>query len=213
MPYEAAYQQQQAAWASVLAGQQAGVLLCLTHAPVYTVGRAAQKELGVLHTQLAATGIPVYAADRGGQTTYHGPGQAVVYVICPVRDLKAHLRWLSQAILVALAQWGVAGALRPEGTGVWAQHEGEWKKLASIGVGVRRWVSYHGLALNVAMDLAPFRAITPCGFAGQTLSDMATVLGHPAGGASLQVAEVRDALAQALVQTRNAPAPAGSGPL
>ena len=140
-------------------------LLLLEHEPVYTIGRTPDR------SSLAASPVlpfPVETIHRGGQATYHGPGQLVGYPILDLgrrgKDLHVYLRFLEETLIAALAEHGVAGERRAGLTGVWV---GE-RKIASIGVGVRRWISLHGFAINVlgGAALAPFDAITPCGLAG-----------------------------------------------
>jgi lipoyl(octanoyl) transferase len=143
-------------------------LWCLEHPPVYTLGMNADPS----HV-LAAGDIPVVRIDRGGQVTYHGPGQLVVY---PLVDLKrrglgvrALVTALESALVALAADFGITAVARRDAPGVYVGG----RKLASIGLRIRRGASYHGLALNVAMDLAPFSRINPCGFAGLEVVDLA----------------------------------------
>lgn len=144
----------------------------LEHPPVYTLGMAGRDE----HV-LAAGDIPVVRIDRGGQVTYHGPGQLVVYPLIDVRRLGLSVRGLvtalETAIVDCIAEWNVRAYPRPEAPGVYV----DGRKLASIGLRIRRGASYHGLALNVAMDLEPFQRIDPCGYVGLEVTDLAR-LGH-----------------------------------
>ena len=143
-------------------------LLLLEHESVYTIGRTLdQRSLGG-----GKLPYPVVVTGRGGQATYHGPGQLIGY---PVIDLKEHgedlhryLRKLEGWIMAICGHWGVVGERKEGLTGVWV---GE-KKIASIGIGVRRWVSMHGFALNVGGDLSPYEAITPCGIAGVEMTSL-----------------------------------------
>ena len=144
-------------------------LLLLEHDPVYTIGRTPD------HSSLrdpAALPHPLIVTGRGGQATYHGPGQLIGYPILDLRprgqDLHRYLRALEEMLLAICAQLGVPAGRRPGLTGVWV---GE-KKLASIGIGVRRWISLHGFALNVGGDLTPYRAITPCGIAAVEMTSL-----------------------------------------
>ena len=144
-------------------------LLLLEHDPVYTIGRTPD------HSSLrdpAALPHPLIVTGRGGQATYHGPGQLIGYPILDLRprgqDLHRYLRALEEMLLAICAHLGVPAARRPGLTGVWV---GE-KKLASIGIGVRRWISLHGFALNVGGDLTPYRAITPCGIAAVEMTSL-----------------------------------------
>ncbi len=148
---------------------RADELWLLEHEPVYTIGRTPdQSSL----RDAAALPHPLVRINRGGQATYHGPGQLVGYPIVDLRrrgqDLHVYLRGLEEALIEALADLGVPAQRREGLTGVWA---GE-RKIASIGVGVRRWVAMHGFALNVTGDLAPFEQITPCGIAGVEMTSV-----------------------------------------
>jgi len=147
------------------------VLLLLEHPPVYTLGRGADPRfLGA-----GADGpIPVVRAGRGGQVTYHGPGQVVGYPIVDLRGYRRDVHWyvreLEQVLIDALAVVGIEAGRVPGLTGVWI---GGRRKIASIGIGIRRWVTWHGFALNVGRDLSPFGAITPCGIAGVAMTSVA----------------------------------------
>lgn len=136
-------------------------LWCLEHPRVYTQGQAGKAE----HI-LAPGDIPVILVDRGGQVTYHGPGQVVIYLLINLPRAKLGVRTLvdqiEQAIVRVLANSGISAAPRPDAPGVYV---GE-AKIASLGLRVRRGCSFHGLALNVNMDMEPFRRINPCGYAG-----------------------------------------------
>ena len=144
-------------------------LLLLEHEPVYTIGRTPDRSSLLDAARLPH---PVVQINRGGQATYHGPGQLVGYPILDLKtrgqDLHRYLRALEDFLIALLAECSVAGERREGLTGVWV---GE-KKIASIGVGVRRWVSMHGFALNVCGDLAPFGAIVPCGIAGVEMTSL-----------------------------------------
>ncbi|PYL12679.1 MAG: octanoyltransferase [Verrucomicrobia bacterium] len=135
-------------------------LLLLEHEPVYTIGRTPDKSslLGAAHLP-----YPVFSINRGGQATYHGPGQLMGYPIIDLRrrgqDLHRYLRWLEQLLIELLAEYGIAASRRESLTGVWIDD----RKIASIGVGVRHWITMHGFALNVCGDFSPFRHIVPCG--------------------------------------------------
>ena len=139
-------------------------LWLLEHPRVYTQGQAGKAE----HI-LAPGDIPVILVDRGGQVTYHGPGQLVVYLMIDLTRHRLGIRSLvdviEQAIVRTLAGMGVTAAPRPDAPGVYV----EQAKIASLGLRVRRGCSFHGLALNVAMDMEPFRRINPCGYAGMSM--------------------------------------------
>ncbi len=152
------------------------VLLLLEHEPVYTIGRTPDQSSLRDATHLPH---PVVQINRGGQATYHGPGQLVGYPILDLEkrghDLHRYLRDLEGVIIEALALYGVAACRRKGLTGVWVG----MRKIASIGVGVRRWVSMHGFALNVSGDLTPFSEITPCGIAGVEMTNLERETGQP----------------------------------
>ena len=140
----------------------------LEHPPVFTQGQAGQAE----HL-LAPGDIPVVQSDRGGQITYHGPGQLVCYVLVDLERLGLGVRQLvstiEQSIVDTLAHWDVPSAPRREAPGIYV----EGRKIASLGLRVRRGCSYHGLALNLSMDLSPFERINPCGYAGMRMTQLA----------------------------------------
>lgn len=159
-------------------------LLLLEHPPVYTRGRrASDAELTLGEDFYRERGIEIVPSDRGGRVTYHGPGQLVGYPIMRVADVLAHLRIMEAAIVVALAQDGIAARSRceegPDWTGVWVQE----RKIASLGVHISHGVSTHGFAINVVNDLTPFSWVVACGLAGVSMTSVRSELGHgPAGG-------------------------------
>jgi lipoyl(octanoyl) transferase len=144
-------------------------LLLLEHEPVYTLGRTPDQSslLGAAHLP-----HPLFAINRGGQATYHGPGQLMGYPIIDLRgcgqDLHRYLRWLEQLLIEMLAQYEIAATQRASLTGVWVTD----RKIASIGVGVRHWITMHGFALNVCGDLSPFDQIVPCGIDNVAITSM-----------------------------------------
>ncbi len=159
-------------------------LLYPDHPPVLTVGRSPSPgNLRVPAEFRAARGIEVFEVARGGDITWHGPGQLVGYLVCDLasqnRDLHRFLRRIEGALQDALAGWGIAGRQVAGRTGIWVGGE----KIASIGIAVRRWVSYHGFALNVCPDLADFDLIHPCGLHGIRMTSVARLRG--AAGPSL----------------------------
>jgi lipoyl(octanoyl) transferase len=160
----------------------------LEHPPVFTLGMNAAPE----HL-LAPGDIPVVQIDRGGQVTYHGPGQLVVYPLIDVRRAGLGVRQLvmslEQAIIDLLASWNITALARRDAPGVYV----EGRKVASIGLRIRRGSSYHGLAFNVAMDLEPFQRINPCGYRGLEVIDLRSL------GVNASVQEVADALAPRLL--------------
>jgi lipoyl(octanoyl) transferase len=144
-------------------------LILLEHEPVYTIGRTPDKSslLGAAHLP-----HPLFSINRGGQATYHGPGQLMGYPIVDLRrcgqDLHKYLRWLEQLLIDLLAEYRISAARREGFTGVWVEN----RKIASIGVGVRHWITMHGFALNVCGNLAPFAKIVPCGISNVTMTSM-----------------------------------------
>ena len=132
------------------------------HPPVYTLGVAGRPE----HLPRVANGIPVVRTDRGGQITYHGPGQAVIYLLLDLRrrglTVRPLVRLMEQAVIDWLRRHGIAAEGRADAPGVYVRGA----KIAALGLRIRNGCSYHGLAFNVAMDLSPFRAVDPCGYPG-----------------------------------------------
>lgn len=159
-------------------GETDDTLLLLEHPPVLTAGRGTgEGSLKADAETLARAGLEVVPVSRGGDVTWHGPGQLVGYPVCDVaardHDLHRFLRGLEQGLLDSLQRWGIVAHRTAGRTGVWV---GE-RKLASIGIAVRRWVSYHGFALNVRPDLSHFELIHPCGLQGVRMTSMAELLG------------------------------------
>jgi lipoyl(octanoyl) transferase len=151
-------------------------LLLVEHPHVITLGRGARRE-----NLLAAGDVPVFEIERGGDVTYHGPGQLVAYPIFRLveRDLHLYLRRLEEVIIRTAAHFGVAADRQPGATGVWTVATPP-RKLASLGVAVKRgWVTLHGLALNVSTDLGRFSAINPCGFEAGVMTSLSAALGRP----------------------------------
>ncbi len=148
-------------------------LILLEHPHVYTVGK---REANPIPADVS--GVPVYAVERGGQWTYHGPGQLVGYPIISLedrgRDIRNYLRSLEQLLIEVIRGFGIEAERHEGHTGVWV---GE-KKIASIGVAVRGWVAFHGFALNVNTELDYFNRINPCGLPGEAIISMAQLLGH-----------------------------------
>jgi len=150
-------------------------LLLLEHEPVYTIGRTPDQS-----SLPGAAHLPhqLFAINRGGQATYHGPGQLMGYPIIDLRrcgqDLHKYLRWLERLLIELLAEHGIAASRRESLTGVWVGD----RKIASIGVGVRQWITMHGFALNVCGDLSPFNHIVPCGIDNVAMTSMEKETGH-----------------------------------
>ncbi len=165
----------------VAAGVTPGRVLLVEHEPVYTAGRATPA--GDI---AAAAAVPI---ERGGRITYHGPGQLVIYPILPLprRDLRDWLHRLEAFGVAVCAAFGLPAEPSVDGTGVFVHG----RKVASIGVAVKRWVNLHGIAINVAMDLEPWHAVRPCGLAPEIMTDMSRAAGRPIGLAEARAA-VRD---------------------
>jgi lipoyl(octanoyl) transferase len=166
--YEAGLRLQEQHVDAILAGTGGDTILLLEHEPVYTIGRL--RDQSSLR-DASSLPHPVFETNRGGQATYHGPGQLVGYPILDLnprgRDLHAHLRSLEDALIRACAAFSVAAGRREGLTGVWVEN----RKLASIGVGVRKWISMHGFAINITrQSMPPFFAITPCGLDGVSMT-------------------------------------------
>jgi lipoyl(octanoyl) transferase len=165
-PYEPAHAFMEARAAAIAAGEADELVWLVEHPPLYTAGVTAKP--GDL---IAPDRFPVHRTGRGGQYTYHGPGQRVVYVMLDLarrgRDVRVFIGALEQWIVAALARFNVKGEIRSGRVGVWVTRKGAGfareDKIAAIGVKIRRWVSYHGLALNVEPDLEHFSGIVPCG--------------------------------------------------
>ena len=165
----------------VEAGEADGFLLLVEHPPVLTVGRRARTdELGLTIDEWRARGVDVVETDRGGRITYHGPGQVVLYPVLALRrfglEVKAYVRALEQVGIDLLAAYGVAAGRDTEHTGVWV---GE-RKVAAVGVHVRRWISTHGMAINVNTPLEVFDQFTPCGITGRGVASLSDLLGGDA---------------------------------
>jgi lipoyl(octanoyl) transferase len=175
----------QAHIAGIRAGTEGERVWLLEHPPLYTAGTSARP--GDL---LSAARFPTYAAGRGGQWTYHGPGQRVAYVMLdlnrphgpvPARDLHQYVTALERWLIMALAHFGVVGEIRPGRVGVWVFDSGSGRecKIAAIGVRVTRWVSWHGISLNVHPALEHFAGIVPCGITEHGVTSL-RALGVPA---------------------------------
>ena len=180
VPYESAVAEMEGRVAAIRAGAAPELVWLLEHPPLYTAGTSA------LAADLLDPGrLPVFGTGRGGQYTYHGPGQRVAYVMLDLArrgaDVRCHVRRLEEWVIRALARFAVTGERRAGRVGLWivGPRQGSEDKIAAIGVRVRRWVSYHGVALNIDPDLDHFRGIVPCGIApeasGHGVTSLATL--------------------------------------
>lgn len=195
LDYETAWALQRRLVDERLTGQRPDTLLLLEHEPVFTVGRTAHAEhWGGNEEATHVAGIPVYRTERGGSVTYHGPGQLVGYPILKLTRFcegpKTYVRMLEEVIILALARWEITGWRAEKSPGVWVGDERP-AKIAAVGTRIERGITMHGFALNVAVDLAPFAHIVPCGIAGCRVTSMAEMLEDP-----VDPAEVRRCVAE-----------------
>ena len=199
MPYADALELQRAVARARIAGEIGeDLLLLVEHPPVVTLGRSSkERHLLASPALLAARGVELFEVERGGDVTFHGPGQLVGY---PIVDLKRHrqdlhwyLRQVEEALIRAVAPFGITGERSAGYTGVWTQGG----KLASIGVHARDWVTWHGFALNVTTDLSYFGLIVPCGIAAVEMTSIARELGTPDDAHARLTSEVRTRVAGA----------------
>jgi len=181
-PYDQALHLQHRLVAARRAGQMGDVLLLLEHPPVITLGRRADASNVLAAPELLARlGVSVHRVERGGDVTYHGPGQLVGY---PILDLRQHrqdvgwyVRGLEETLIRALADFGIQGYRIPGLVGVWVKHRGSPAKVAAIGARIEQWITYHGFALNVDPDMSYFDLIVPCGIEDKAVVSMGQLLG------------------------------------
>ena len=181
IPYREALELQRRAVSDRASGEAGDAIYFAEHEPVLTVGRAGRAEsLRTSETLLRARGVEVVPVERGGDITYHGPGQVIAYPILALmelpsgRDLHRYLRDLEEVLIVLLGSYGIAAGRRPPYTGVWVGD----RKVAAIGVAVRRWITFHGFALNLDPDLTHFDWIHPCGIRDLGVTSMRALLGE-----------------------------------
>jgi lipoyl(octanoyl) transferase len=184
------------------AGRIGDTLLLLEHPPVITLGvKTRGKSTNILAPpdRLAEAGVGVFDTGRGGDVTYHGPGQLVGYPILDLQpdrcDVHRYVRDLEEVLIQAVAPFGVTGVRVPGLTGVWVGEPGREEKLAAIGVRISRWITSHGFALNVAPDLDHFGLIVPCGIADRGTTSLERLLGH-----AVPMDTVEDAVGKAFAQ-------------
>jgi lipoate-protein ligase B len=175
--YGAAYQLQKQLHQQRVAGEVEDTLLLLEHPPTVTVGKAGRIEnILVPRETLSKMGISLYFVDRGGDVTYHGPGQLVGYTILDLSsrggDLKRYVRDLEEVLIRTLEDFSIKAGRDPQHVGVWIDQ----KKIASIGLSIREWVTMHGFALNVSTDLEGFSLIHPCGFKDRKTASLQELL-------------------------------------
>lgn len=167
MAYEPAVELQRRTLEEVHAGDRPSTLIFVQHPPVLTLGATFHDENLLFPVEeYERRGFEVVRTDRGGDVTYHGPGQLVAYPIFDLqplgKDLHRWLRGMEEAVILTLREWGLTGTRNPVNTGVWIDN----RKICAMGIKVRKWTSMHGLALNCDIDLSPFGMIVPCGIKG-----------------------------------------------
>lgn len=191
--YSAVYDEMRA-FTAARTPDTADELWCVEHPPVFTQGQAGRPE----HL-LNPGDIPVVQSNRGGQVTYHGPGQAVIYVLVDIArrgyGIRRLVTTLENAMIEVLADLGITANARPDAPGVYVPGQGGQRKIGSLGLRVSRGSSYHGLSLNVAMDLEPFSRINPCGLRDMRMTQISDLLAVPA-----TLAEVQQHLVSALIR-------------
>jgi len=180
------------------AGRIGDTLLLLEHPPVITLGvktRHGAKHIIASDEELARQGVTVHETGRGGDVTYHGPGQLVGYPILDLKpdrcDVHRYVRDLEEVLIVALRDFGIEGGRVKGLSGVWVGPEGKERKIAAIGVRISRWITSHGFALNVATDLRHFQLIVPCGIADRGVTSIEMELGRV-----VPMAEIEDAVSR-----------------
>ena len=212
VPYDRAVAEMEARAAAIAEGRAGEAIWLLEHPPLYTAGTSARPE-----DLRAPDRFPVYPTRRGGQYTYHGPGQRVVYVMLDVsrrgRDVRAFVHALEAWVIAALDRFNVAAHTAPDRVGVWVPRpekpplpDGTPRedKIAAIGIRLRRWVSFHGIAINVEPDLSHFDGIVPCGIAGHGVTSLVDL------GLPVTMVDLDAALRVTFAETMDAPrAPQG----
>lgn len=196
--YDSAVEIMEERISAIRRGEAPETIWLLHHPPLLTAGTSAQDD-----ELIDATRFPIFQSGRGGRYTYHGPGQRIAYVMLDLRqrfggDLRAYVKMLERWIIAALARFSIAARTYPGRIGVWVDHPGardnpeQASKIAAVGVRVRHGISYHGLAINVAPDLAHFAAIVPCGIRDAGVTSLEKL------GVSATLADVDDALKASL---------------
>ncbi len=177
VPYEEALSIMEQRVADIIDGKAPELIWLLEHPPLYTAGTSSDET-----DLLDARKFPVYKAGRGGQYTYHGPGQRVAYVMIDLKkrtpDLKHYIYLLEQWIINTLNRFNITGERRSERIGIWVDRGHREDKIAAIGVRVRKWVTFHGISLNIEPDLTHFSGIVPCGIKEHGVTSFID-LGHP----------------------------------
>lgn len=183
MPYLQAWKLQESVHERVLAGDEETLIL-VEHPPVITFGRRPGREKNLLADEqsLASLGVELVQSDRGGDVTFHGPGQIVAYPIIRLADhglsVGGFVHTLEKIVIDTLQEFGITGQADPSAIGVWVHDGAELAKICALGVRIRRGVSLHGIALNVETDLNYFKLIVPCGLTGRKVTSLRNVLGE-----------------------------------
>jgi len=168
--YPASIAEQESIVAGILAGSMQPTLVFTEHPPLFTIGTSGS-EADVLNRQIDGDAIAVYPTGRGGEVTYHGPGQLICYVMTDLRndqDLHRHVHRLEEMIILTLADFDIQAVRNPRGIGVWVDS----KKIAAVGVRCRKWITFHGIALNINPNLRHFSGIVPCGMSDAPVTSM-----------------------------------------
>lgn len=188
-PYPEAMAKMDAHADAIAQGQEPERVWLLEHPPLYTAGTSARPE-----DLVEPARFPVFRTGRGGQYTYHGPGQRVAYVMLDLKqrggDVRAYVAGLERWVIATLADLGIEGERREDRVGVWVRRGSREDKIAAIGIRVRRWVSFHGISINVAPELSHFSGIVPCGIREHGVTSLAD-LGVPAGMTAVDAALAR----------------------
>jgi lipoyl(octanoyl) transferase len=189
LPYRQAWDLQRRLWAQRFAGRIPDTLLLLEHEPVVTLGRNARRENLLLDAEgFRSRGVEVVEVDRGGDVTWHGPGQLIGYWVFDLRslyqDVRRYLREIEEVLIGVLARRGIAAGRVDGATGVWVGND----KVAALGMHLSHWISTHGFALNVDPDLAAFSWIVPCGLRGRGVTSMRRLTGGPVSRADVEAA-------------------------
>lgn len=166
--YPSALQFMESRVAGVIDNSKAEAIWLLEHPPLYTSGTSAKQ------ADLLSQEFPVYNAGRGGEFTYHGPGQRIMYVMLKLepKDVRKFVWRLEEVIIQTLAHYGITGERREGRVGIWVIDGGQEKKIAAIGIRVRKWVGFHGIAINISPDMSHFGGIVPCGISEYGVTSM-----------------------------------------
>jgi lipoyl(octanoyl) transferase len=178
MPYLSAIAEMEQRVEDIIAGNAPEMVWLVEHPPLYTAGTSANE------ADLLSSEFPLYHTGRGGQITYHGPGQRVAYVMLNLKkrnamDVRAFVQHLENWLIVTLAEFGVNGEIREGRVGVWVNTQTVEAKIAALGIRVRKWVTFHGISLNINPDLSHYAGIVPCGIRGFGITSL-KALGIPA---------------------------------